>query len=60
MLQKTSLVQMNSICSIADFSSLPDSVVSARGKGHPIEACHNNFSVHDVGYQDDAFRVLLA
>lgn len=59
MLQKD-LSRADDFCSIADFSFLPDSVVPARGKGHPIEACHNNFSVHDVGYQDDAFRDLLA
>lgn len=54
------LSRPDDFCSIADFSSMPGSAVAARGKGHPIEACHNNFSVHDVGYQDDAFRDLLA
>ena len=47
-------------CSNAFLFSRPGSEDSPRGKSHPIEACHNNFSVHDVGYRDDAFRDLLA
>lgn len=42
-------------CVRARFSSA-GSRDSAPGESYPIEACHNNFSVHDVGYRDDAFR----